>query len=117
MAVGSALMRGARTLARRDFWSFKVVHAVLGGLLTVTGACGGIFITEQIKKQIAVVDGEATEATQRIDSIERALYQFQLLQAQGVLLGALSSGDGMREDLRRHFLELGFLCARGRPRG
>jgi hypothetical protein len=113
MAVGSALMRGVRTLARRDFWSFKVIHAVLGGVLTLTGACGGIFVTEQIKKQIAAVDGTLSDTTQRIDSIERALYQFQLLQAQGVLLGALSSGDGMRADLRRHFLQLGFLVRKG----
>lgn len=113
MAVGSALMHSARTLARRDFWTFKVVHAVIGGMLTVTGACGGILVTEQIKKQIAGVDSEIGDAAQRIDSIERALYQFQLLQAQGVLLGALSSGDGMREDLRRHFLGLGFLLRKG----
>jgi hypothetical protein len=113
MVVRSALMRGVRTLARRDFWSFKVIHAVLGGVLTVTGACGGIFVTEQIKKQITTVDGTLSDTTQRIDSIERALYQFQLLQAQGVLLGALSAGDGMREDLRRHFLQLGFLVRKG----
>jgi hypothetical protein len=113
MAVRSALMRGVRTLARRDFWSFKVIHAVLGGVLTLTGACGGIFVTEQIKKQITIVDGTLSDTTQRIDSIERALYQFQLLQAQGVLLGALSAGDGMREDLRRHFLQLGFLVRKG----
>lgn len=113
MAVGSALMRGARTLARREFWTFKVIHAVLGGVLTITGACGGIFITEQIKKQIAGVDSQISDATQRIDSIERALAQFQVLQAQGVLLGALSSGEGMREDLRRHFLQLGFLVRKG----
>ena len=69
MAVGSALMRGVRTLARRDFWSFKVIHAVLGGLLTLTGACGGIFVTEQIKKQITVVDGTLVghDATHRFD--------------------------------------------------
>ena len=94
----TALTRGVRTLARREFWSFKVIHALIGGLLTVTGACGGIFITEQIKKQISGVDSQMSEVTQRIDSIERALSQFQVLQAQGVLLGALSAGDGMRED-------------------
>lgn len=113
MAVGSALVRSVRTLTRRDFWTFKVVHAVIGGMLTVTGACGGILVTEQIKKQIAGIDSNISDATQRIDSIERALYQFQLLQAQGVLLGALSSGDGMREEYRRHFLGLGFLLRKG----
>ena len=49
----------------------------------------------------------------RVDSIERALYQFQVLQTQGVLLGALSTGDGMREDFRRSFLQLGFLVRKG----
>jgi hypothetical protein len=113
MAVGSALTRGARTLARRDFWTFKVVHAVIGGLLTVTGACGGIFVTEQIRKQIAEVDSAIAETAQRVDSIERALYQFQLLQTQGVLLGALSTGGGLREEFRTSFLQLGFLIRKG----
>jgi hypothetical protein len=112
MAV-AALTRGVRTLARRDFWTFKVVHAVFGGVLTITGACGGIFVTEQIRKQISDVDGSIAEASRRIDSIERALYQFQLLQTQGVLLGALSAGDSMREDFRRSFMQLGFLVRKG----
>lgn len=113
MAIGSALTRGVRTLRRRDFWTFKVVHAVLGGLLTVTGACGGIFVTEQIRMQIADVDSSIADSARRIDAIERALYQFQLLQTQGVLLGALSAGDGMREEFRRSFMQLGFLVRRG----
>ena len=111
--VGSALTRGVRTLARRDFWTFKVIHAVLGGLLTVTGACGGIFVTEQIRKQIADVDSAIADAARRVDSIERALYQFQLLQTQGVLLGALSTGGGLREEFRASFLQLGFLIRKG----
>lgn len=112
MAI-AALTRGVRALARRDFWTFKVVHAVLGGALTIAGACGGIFVTEQIRKQISGVDGGIAEASRRIDSIERALYQFQLLQTQGVLLGALSAGDSMREDFRRSFMQLGFLVRKG----
>jgi hypothetical protein len=113
MAIGSALTRGVRTLTRRDFWTFKVVHAVLGGLLTVAGACGGILVTEQIRKQIADVDSSIADNTRRVDAIERALYQFQLLQTQGVLLGALSAGDGMREEFRRSFMQLGFLVRKG----
>lgn len=108
MAIGSALTRGVRTLARREFWTFKVIHAVIGGLLTVTGACGGIFITEQIRKNMAEVESEIAGKTERIGSIERALSQFQLLQSQGVLLGALSTNDSMREDYRRSFQQLGF---------
>ena len=113
MAVGSAWTRGVRTLARREFWTFKVIHAVLGGLLTVIGACSGLFVTDQIRKQIAGVEGSIAEATRRIDSIERALYQFQLLQTQGVLLGALSTGGGLREEFRSSFLQLGFLIRKG----
>jgi hypothetical protein len=85
--VGSVLTRGVRTLAQREFWTFKVVHAVFGGLLTVTGACGGIFVTEQIKKQIASVDSTIAEATQRIDSIER---QFDPATAWDFILQQLS---------------------------
>jgi hypothetical protein len=113
MAVGSVLTRGVRTLARREFWTFKVIHAVLGGLLTLTGACGGILITEQIRKQISDIDGTIADASRRVDSIERALYQFQLLQTQGVLLGALSTGGGLREEFRTSFLQLGFLIRKG----
>lgn len=113
MAIGSALIRGLQTLGRREFWTFKVIHAVLGGILTVTGACSGIFVTEQIRKQIADVDGSIADSSRRIDSIERALYQFQLLQTQGVLLGALSAGEGMREEFRRSFMQLGFLVRKG----
>src|SRR4029077_17571554 len=85
MAVRSAWTRGVRTLARREFWTFKVIHAVLGGLLTVSGACSGIFLTEQIRKQVAGVDGTIAENQQRVESIERALTQFQSMQAQGIL--------------------------------
>jgi hypothetical protein len=113
MAVGSAMTRGVRTLARREFWTFKVIHAVLGGLLTLTGACGGILVTEQIRKQISDVDGSIADASRRIDSIERALYQFQQLQSQGVLLGALSAGGSLREEFRSSFLQLGFLIRKG----
>ena len=113
MVVGSALTRGVRTLARREFWTFKVIHAVLGGVLTLTGACGGILITEQIRKQISDIDGTIADASRRVDSIERALYQFQLLQTQGVLLGALSTGGGLREEFRTSFLQLGFLIRKG----
>lgn len=108
MGVGTALTRGVRTVARRDFWTFKVIHAVLGGLLTISGACGGIFITEQIRKSISDLDSEIAENTQRVDSIERALSQFQLLHTQGVLLGALSGGESLREEFRRSFIQLGF---------
>lgn len=111
--VGSALTRGVRTLVRREFWTFKVIHAVFGGLLTLTGACGGLLITEQLRKQISDIDGTIAEAARRVDSIERALYQFQLLQTQGVLLGALSTGGGMREEYRSSFLQLGFLIRKG----
>jgi len=114
--MGVALTRGVRTLARREFWTFKVIHAVIGGLLTVAGACGGIFVTEQIRKQIGDVDSAIADAARRVDSIERALYQFQLLQTQGVLLGALSTGGGLREEFRASFLQLGFLSAKDRPR-
>ena len=111
--MGLGWTRGVRTLARREFWTFKVIHAVIGGLLTVAGACGGIFVTEQIRKQIGDVDSAIADAARRVDSIERALYQFQLLQTQGVLLGALSTGGSLREEFRASFLQLGFLIRKG----
>ena len=101
-------------------------HARAAGVLDLQGhlcgdrrtadrgrACGGIFVTEQIKKQIGDVDSAIADAARRVDSIERALYQFQLLQTQGVLLGALSTGGGLREEFRASFLQLGFLIRKG----
>lgn len=109
MAVGSALKHGARTIARRDFWSFKVTHAVLGGLLTVAGACGSIFVVDQFRTQVGEVDGKIAEATRRIDSMERALFQFQFIQVNGLLMGALTGSDALRPEYRDSFLQLSFV--------
>jgi hypothetical protein len=90
-----------------------VVHAILGGLLTVAGASGGIFLTDHIRKDILAVDGKIAENSHRVESIERALAQFQMLQTEGVLLGALSTGEAMRPELRKSFQALGFLIRKG----
>jgi hypothetical protein len=113
MAVMSALAHSVGTLGRRDFWTFKVVHAVLGAVLTIAGASGGIFITDHIRKDILRVDGAIAENTHRTESIERAVSQFQLLQTEGVLLGALSTGDAIRPEMRKQFQNLGFLIRKG----
>ncbi len=111
--VKLGLVDGLRTLTRRDFWTFRVVHTLIGGLLTIVGASSGIFITDQIRKDILVVDGQIAENSRRMESIERALAQFQMLQTEGVLMGALASGEALRPELRKSFQDLGFLIRKG----
>ena len=113
MAVGSALTRGVRTLARREFWTFKVIHAVLGGLLTVTGACGGIFVTEQIKKQIADVDGTIADATHAsIRSSARSISSSCCRRKACCSARSRPAAACARTSAAR-FLQLGFLIRKG----
>jgi len=108
MAVGTSLATSFRALGSREFWSFKVVHALIGAVLTLAGAAGGIFGTEHIKQSIAAVDGSIAEATRRIESIERALFQFRVIQTNGLMLAALSANEGLRSEYRASFLALSF---------
>jgi hypothetical protein len=113
MAVGRSLVGGFRVLGQRSFWSFRVVHALLGSLLTVGGACAALFIGDSLRKHIAEVDNQIATATSRIDSISNTLLQFRIVQSNGVILGALSTSDGVRSEFRDSFTQLMFVLRRG----
>jgi hypothetical protein len=108
MTLGTSVWTSFKALGSREFWSFKVVHALTGAVLTLAGAAGGIFGTEHIKQSIAGVDGAIAESTRRIESIERALFQFRLIQTNGLMLAALSGNEGLRSEYRATFLALSF---------
>lgn len=108
MASGTSLATSFKALGHAEFWSFKVIHALIGAALTLVGAAGGIFGTEHIKQSIGVLDGSIAEATRRIESIERALFQFRVIQTNGLMLAALSANEGLRSEYRLTFLALSF---------
>jgi hypothetical protein len=100
-------------LTSREFWSFRVIHAVLGGLLTVGGACSAIVVDRTISARIKNADDGIARAQDRIGSIERTLAQFRIVQSNGVLLGALTQGEAMRVEYRRLYVQLMFTLRRG----
>jgi hypothetical protein len=108
-----AVLSWLRAFGRRSFWSFKVVHALLGGLLTVGGACGALFIGDALRKHIAEIDSQIATASARIDSIGNTLLQFRIVQSNGVILGALSTNDGVRSEFRDSFTRLMFVLRHG----
>jgi hypothetical protein len=113
MAIRQSVIQGLRLLGNRDFWSFKVVHALFGGLLTLSGAAGALFVGGELQKRIVEVDNRIATATSRIASIGSTLLQFRVVQSNGVLLGALSSGDAVRPEYRESFIQLMFVLRRG----
>jgi hypothetical protein len=113
MVIGQSLAVGLRAFGQRSFWSFRVVHALLGGVLTVGGACGALFIGDGLRKQISEVDSRIALATARIDSIGRTLLQFRIVQSNGVILGALTTNDAVRSEFRDSFTRLMFVLRHG----
>jgi hypothetical protein len=100
-------------LRRRSFWSFRVVHAMLGGLLTLGGAAGALLINDGLRKQIADIDGGIGALEARLESIRSTLAQFRIVQSNGVILGALSTNEGVRSEYRESFIQLMFVLRRG----
>ncbi len=100
-------------LTTREFWSFRVIHAVLGGLLTVGAACSAIVVDRTVSARIKEADDGIARVQERIGSIERTLAQFRIVQSNGVMLGALSQGETLRADYRRPYIELMFTLRRG----
>jgi hypothetical protein len=99
-------------MTQRSFWSFQVVHALLGGALTVGGAIGALTIGDGLQRSIVDVDGRIAEIDERLASIASTLVQFRVVQSNGVILGALASGDAVREEYREPFVQLMFVLRR-----
>jgi hypothetical protein len=102
-----------KVLGTAEFWSFQVVHALLGGLLTIGGAAGALIVGDGMKGAIGKVDEQVAAIDARLESIRSTLVQFRVVQSNGVILGALSTGEGLREEYRQSFLQLMFLLRHG----
>lgn len=113
MPIARSLIEGLKLVGKRDFWSFKVVHTLLGSLLTVAGAAGALFVGDGLQKQIADMENRIAAAQSRVETIGNTLLQFRVVQSNGVLLGALSSSDAVRPDYRESFIQLMFVLRRG----
>lgn len=113
MSLGEAFAGGLRALGSGEFWSFRVIHAVLGGLLTVGGAAGALLVGDNYRKEIATVDSQIAIVDSRLESIKSTLAQFRIVQSNGIVLGALASGQGVAEDYRESFINLMFVLRRG----
>lgn len=108
----SRMGRSLRAVGRRDFWSFRTVHALAGAALTVFGASQALFVNEQIKKEVAGIDGRIAEAGERLAAIDRALFQFRMAQTNAIVMGVLSANDSLRPEFRKNMVELMFVTRR-----
>jgi hypothetical protein len=112
MARSRPIVNSLKLLSQRSFWSFQVVHALLGGVLTVGGAIGALTIGDGLQRSITDVEGRIAEIDERLESIRSTLVQFRVVQSNGIILGALASGDGLRDEYREPFVQLMFVLRR-----
>jgi hypothetical protein len=108
----STMGRGIRALGRREFWSFRTLHALAGAALTVFGASEALFVNESIKKEVAGLDGQIAAAGERLAAIDRALFQFRIAQTNAIVMGVLSANDSLRPEFRKNMVELMFVTRR-----
>ena len=108
MAGQHVISHQLRALRSREFWSFRVIHAVLGGLLTIAGAAGALFIVGGLRNQVANIDDRLAALNDRIQTIGNTLAQFRIVQSNGVILGAISTADAINPAFRESFVQLMF---------
>ena len=112
MAALSSAVRFLGAFAQRDFWSFRVVHALTGAALTVAAAGGSLFATEQIKGDLAGLDQLIALDNQRYASIDQALFQFRFAQTNAITFGVLSANDSLKPEFRKSMVDLMFVTRR-----
>jgi hypothetical protein len=113
MAIGSSLREGLRAIGRRDFWTARTVPGVIGGVLTVLGAGGGVFIGGSLLDAIDRQDQLLAEQRERIAAIDRALFEFRIIQSNGLMLGVLAANGAVPVDFRASMNRLMFVLREG----
>ena len=108
MAARRLFLDELRLLWSPDFWSFRVVHALLGGVLTIAGAAGALFIIDGLRSQIADIEDRMAALESRNESIRTTLAEFRVVQSNGVILGAISTADAIHPSFRDAFVKLMF---------
>jgi len=112
MPKSRSLAFGLEALGRREFWTFRAIHAIAGGLLTILGAGETVFVNEHIRMDISTIDARITAANDRLAAIDRALFQFRFAQTNAITLGVLSANDSLKPQFRQNMVELMFVTRR-----
>jgi hypothetical protein len=113
MGVGSQLAESLGELGRREFWNSRTVPAIIGGILTVLGAGGGVFVGGSISDAIERQEGLLATKRERIAAIDRALFEFRVIQSNGLMLGVLSANGAVPADFRASMNRLMFVLREG----
>jgi hypothetical protein len=111
--MAGRLARRLKAITQRRFWTPTVTGAVAGGLLTVTGALGGVFMTGLLRADDTRHDEELASLAQQIDGIERALFEFRLIQSNSLMIGVLAANGAVPADFRRDMNRLMFVLRQG----
>jgi len=109
MRQGRTLLGTVKIMTRGEFWSFQVLHALFGGLLTVGGAVGALAIGDGMQRSLTGTDARIAAIDARLESIKSTLAQFRVVQSNGIILGALASGEAVRSEYRDSFINLMFV--------
>jgi hypothetical protein len=100
-------------LARRGFWTARTVPAVIGGVLTVIGAGGGVFVGGSLTDAIGHEEDVLAARRERVAAIDRALFEFRVIQSNGLMLGVLSAQGAVPADFRASMNRLMFVLREG----
>jgi hypothetical protein len=90
----------------------KGAPAAFGGAFTIVAAFG-LTVNERLKKK-GRADQKIGEANRRIDTMERSLFQFDLLEVNRTIFTALAIGKELNPKFQADFIKL-MLADRERP--
>jgi hypothetical protein len=109
MASLASVTRSLSALGSRQFWTFRTIHTIAGGLLTILGAGEAVFVNEDIRLEITRLDQQIATASERLATIDRALFQFRFAQTNALTLGILSANDSLKPEFRQSMVSLMFV--------
>ncbi|MEJ1936884.1 hypothetical protein WDZ92_42365 [Nostoc sp. NIES-2111] len=99
-------------LATREFWTARTINAVLGATLTIGAGLASVGVGDGLRKQIADIEEEVRSINGHIDTIERAMFEFQLFESTGTLIQVLSLNQSIPDQARSAFRELMYIDRR-----
>lgn len=100
------------TLATREFWTARTINAVLGAALTIGAGLASVGVGDGLRKQIADIEEDIRSTNGHIDTIERAMFEFQLFESTGTLIQVLSLNQSIPEQARSAFRQLMYIDRR-----
>ena len=100
------------TLAKREFWTARTINAVLGAALTIGAGVASVGIGDQLRKQISDIEDSIRDANSHAETIERAMFEFQLFESTGTLIQVLSLNQSIPDNARSSFRQLMYIDRR-----